>query len=251
MKLDEVTVTDVYEAVTIFSKKGRKEHMQKRKCYGISLCIDGEITYTQNGKKFLSDKSSVVILPKWQSYSIIGDKTGRFPVINFDCREDLTKEIILIKTQRQEELLRDFEAIKSLFSEGGSRARIFSIFYNMLHDLTSANVSLGEIEPAINLINENYRDPYLSNAMLAAACNISEVYFRRLFLKLVGISPKQYVIDVRIQKAKQLLAEGIMKISAISELSGFSNQYHFSRCFKEKTGLSPTEYRKTTVKYVF
>ena len=62
--------------------------------------------------------------------------------------------------------------------------------------------------------------------------------------KTYGISPKQYIIDTRMNMAKQMLSEGSFKINAISEKCGFTNPYHFCRLFKEKTGLTPTEYMK-------
>lgn len=45
----------------------------------------GQITYTQNGEKYISDKDNAIILPKGKSYSLKGDKTGIFPIVNFDC----------------------------------------------------------------------------------------------------------------------------------------------------------------------
>ncbi|MBR3994676.1 MAG: helix-turn-helix transcriptional regulator [Clostridia bacterium] len=49
---------------------------------------------------------------------------------------------------------------------------------------------------------------------------------------------------MRIQKAKFLLANGVLTITAISEECGFSSLYHFCRIFKEKTGFTPSEYSK-------
>ena len=73
---------------------------------------------------------------------------------------------------------------------------------------------------------------------------VSEVYFRKLFLKHMNTSPKQYIIDIRLQKAKQLLAEGVFSISAISEKCGFSNPYHFCRIFKDRIGIPPLRIQK-------
>ena len=59
-----------------------------------------------------------------------------------------------------------------------------------------------ELRPAMRLIKNDFCDPSLTNARLSAECNISEVYFRKLFTKHFGFSPKQFIIDMRIQKAK-------------------------------------------------
>lgn len=88
-----------------------------------------------------------------------------------------------------------------------------------------------------------------SYAELALKCNISEVYFRRIFTKHYNMTLKQFLIDIRINKSKQLLSEGALKINAIAVKCGFSNQYHFCRVFKEKTGLTPTEYMRQYTVY--
>ena len=65
---------------------------------------------------------------------------------------------------------------------------------------------------------------------------------RKLFLSYYHITPKQYVLDIRIRKAKQLLCDTPFSVTAIAEECGFSSVYHFCRVFKEKTGFTPTEY---------
>jgi AraC-like DNA-binding protein len=94
------------------------------------------------------------------------------------------------------------------------------------------------------MINAQYSDPSLTNARLAEACSLSEVYFRKLFGAHFGISPKQFIIDHRLRRASQLLTEARRSISEIAEATGFSNQYHFSRIFKARFGITPSEYRK-------
>ena len=98
--------------------------------------------------------------------------------------------------------------------------------------------------PAIKYIAKNYSNDALTNEILAEICNISEVYLRKLFLKHLNLTPKQYISEIRLSKAKQLLSDGILKINAISEQCGFSSSYNFSRFFKDKTGITPTEYLK-------
>lgn len=130
----------------------------------------------------------------------------------------------------------------SLFEE--NRAEIMSIFYSILHRLSLESSVRNVIIPAIKYIESNYQNPKLSNAALAKKCNISEVYFRKIFTETYKTTPKQFIVDMRINKAKQLLSDGILNIGAVAERCGFSNQYHFCRLFKEKTGLTPTEYMK-------
>ena len=248
MNFENITVTDISGVVTVYSEKGKCDRMIDRKSYGLSLCSEGQITYIQNGKEYVSDKDTAVILPKGGTYFIKRNKTGHFPVINFDCLEFLGDRITVIPIQNANQLLADYERIKKLFYFHGNRAQIFSIFYDMLNKLSSDDIPY-ELKAAMRLIKNKFCDASLTNAKLSAECNISEVYFRKLFTKHFGISPKQFIIDIRVQTAKQLLAEGVLSVSAISEKCGFSNSYHFCRIFKQHTGKTPSEYRKANLIY--
>ncbi len=238
-----IVVTEISGLLTVASPKGRHEKIIDRKSYGISFCYDGQLIYTHNGKNYVSDKNHAIILPKGQSYMLYGNKKGIFPVINFDCNDFLCDTHTVIQIKDVNPYLSDYEQMKSLSIFEKNRAKVMSIFYNIIHRLSSEFDSTPEIlTPAINYLEKNYSDCSLTNSMLAKLCNISEVYFRRLFTEYFQKTPRQFIIDIRINKAKQMLADANLKINAVSEKCGFSNPYHFCRVFKQKTGLTPTEY---------
>ena len=248
MELKNITVTEISNVVTVCSVKGRCDKMSNRNSYGLSFCKEGQITYIQNGAEYISNRDYAIILPKGGTYLIKRDKAGIFPVINFDCLDFLCDKITVIPIHNAEELIADYERMEKLLCFDGNRAQIFSIFYGILSKLSTDNIPW-QLRGAIKLIRNNYCDASLTNANLAIECRMSEVYFRKLFTKYYGISPKQFIIDVRIQKAKQLLAEGVLSVSAISEKCGFSNPYHFCRLFKQHTRKTPSEYRKENLIY--
>ena len=242
--LNDIVVTDVVSAFTVYSPKGRRANINKRKYFGLSFCIDGQITYTHNGKTVVSDKGHAVILPKGQTYSLYGDKKGEFTVIDFECENFVCTTVRAIPIQNAEQLIKEFEQIKSLSLFENNRTKMISVFYNIIYRLVSTEKHGGFLSQTINYIGKEYVNSSLTNETVAKHCNISEVYLRKLFVKELGITPRQYLIDLRLQRAKQLLCEGVMKINAIAENCGFANQYHFSRAFKEKTGVTPSEYMK-------
>lgn len=241
---DNITVTEVKKVFTVNSPKGRYEKINNRKTYGLSFCYDGQITYMHNGKRIISDKDHAVILPIGQTYTLRGDKTGTFTVINFTCREEICDTVVSIPITNTDAYLRDFEKIKALSLFDGNKFEIMSIFYHILQRMSAQNPTGAIIMPAVKYIEKNYQNPNLSNSELANICNISEVYLRRMFLQYCNMTPKQFILDIRINKAKQLLSENILKIGAVALECGFSNQYHFCRVFKEKIGMTPTEYIK-------
>lgn len=98
------------------------------------------------------------------------------------------------------------------------------------------------IFPAIEMINQKFTDNTLSLSSLSKECKISEAYFRRIFNNKYGVSPKEYIINLRINYAKQLLVYGELSIQEIAAACGFSEPCHFSREFKKRTGVSPSKY---------
>lgn len=245
LKLDEAVVTDIVSLVTVSSPKGRSERIRNRKCYGISFCTEGQIIYTKNSEQYVSDKDHAIILPEGQTYSLYGSKKGLFPVINFKSLYPICDEICVLPISNLEAYLHDYEQMKALSLFENNRTKVISILYSVIHRLSTENLgSSGILSPAVVFIEKNYSSPEINNAILASKCNISEVYFRKLFTERFGVSPRQYITEIRINKAKQLLSEGGIKINSVSEKCGFSNPYHFCRVFRQKTGMTPTDYMK-------
>ena len=92
-------------------------------------------------------------------------------------------------------------------------------------------------------IAENYSDPTVSIETIADDIQLSTSYVSTLFKKAEGIAFSQYLLQYRIDMAKELLKNSGEKISTISERAGFGTYNNFVRMFKRKTGLSPSQYR--------
>ena len=243
LDFEKTVITEILGAVTVFSEKGRTDKMEIRKSYGISLCYGGRITYVEDGEEYVSEEGCAVIFPKGKTYLIRREKTGHFPVINFECKEPLCDKITVIKTENADRLLTLYKKIEALFGYPQNKMRIFSLLYEMLHTLSADNIPF-VLKKSLRIINEEYQNPALTNDMLARECKVSTVHFRKIFTKHLGISPRQFIIDFRIQKAKQMLTENSLGIREIAERCGFANPYHFSRIFKEREGICAAAYRK-------
>ena len=71
-------------------------------------------------------------------------------------------------------------------------------------------------------------------------------YFRSIFKKVMGVTPWQYVKDVRMKKAELLLTTTNMTVKEIAFFIGINDQFYFSKIFKDETGFSPSEYRRNS-----
>ncbi len=93
-------------------------------------------------------------------------------------------------------------------------------------------------------INENYMDPNLGLAKISSVFGISEGYVSSIFKEQDGINFADYVEQLRIEKACQLLKEDLYKITEISDMVGYNSVQSFRRAFKRVLGIKPTEFRK-------
>ena len=242
--LNQIIVQDVKQIFTVFSPAGRKETIENRPTYGLSFCEEGRITYLHQGKQVVSDPSHAVILSQGETYSLRGERTGVFPVINFTCAGEWQHTLLSLPVSNPAACLREFEKLRALSLFEDRRAEKLSVFYHLLAVLSTQNFPCEMLRPAIRYLEKHYQEPELTNEALARECGVSEVYFRKLFVRHYRVTPRQYLIDLRMNRARQLLAEDVLKIGALAQQCGFSNSYHFCRLFKEKTALTPTEYRR-------
>ncbi|WP_128100550.1 response regulator [Paenibacillus sp. DCT19] len=102
------------------------------------------------------------------------------------------------------------------------------------------------VEQALAYTKEHYADPELSIQKVCGHLHISSGYFCGIFKKEVQLTFLQYVMQIRMEAAKEMLRGSELKAFQIAERVGFAEPNYFSFCFKKHTGISPKEYRKQT-----
>lgn len=133
--------------------------------------------------------------------------------------------------------------LKNKFLLGNFLIFINSI-YREYHGFTAQKVqsSYSLIYSIINHIHTHLGDE-LSLDSLSAAFFMNKYYLCKIFKTVTDFSPSQYIIHCRIMKAKELLSQNI-SVDTVCSLVGYKNLSHFSRIFKQHTGLSPKQYAK-------
>lgn len=99
------------------------------------------------------------------------------------------------------------------------------------------------IQKVEHYMHQNYYSKIVVGE-LAELVNMSESHFIRTFKRATNLSPMEYLMNIRIDKAKKILMDGTKSITDIALSCGFSSASHFSVSFQKKTGRTPTEYRK-------
>ena len=118
--------------------------------------------------------------------------------------------------------------------------------HNALVNMNEQGKEGGKPEEIVKFIKEyihqHYKDA-LNLTELADKFGFSSAYLSKIFLKYVNITPSKYIKNYRIGMAKQLLLNPDITITAVSQETGFTDPFHFSKAFRSVTGFSPTEYR--------
>ncbi len=116
--------------------------------------------------------------------------------------------------------------------------------YGYLHPNTSPreDVTPKIVNEIISYVNKNIQHD-ITLASIADHANISKSYLSTLFKKYIGVSPYEYLLTVRLECAKQKLANG-ENIADACSASGFGDYSHFIQFFKKRVGITPYQYRK-------
>ena len=202
---------------------------------------DGRVIRTEGGSLFY--------LPKGSSYQVKTLRSGGCYAINFQAEID--DRPFVLNLRNSESLKKSFrqacaewKADTPMCHAAAMRA-VYDAILETQREVSGGyvpNEKMDRIAPAILQIEQRFTDPDLSVEGLAETCGMSEVYFRKIFAARFGISPKEYIIQKRMEYARGLLTLGELEVSEVARLCGYTEPCHFSREFKRRMGVSPQKY---------
>ena len=102
------------------------------------------------------------------------------------------------------------------------------------------------IKKIIDIINSEYMNQSLFVDSISDTLEMSPSYITRIFKQYTTKTILDYIIEVRMKKARDLLENKVYSISEIAEKTGFSNSSYFYKAFKRENGVTPNEYRKNS-----
>ncbi len=108
---------------------------------------------------------------------------------------------------------------------------------------TSASLTGGPLNNAIDFMQANL-ERSIDLPAIAGAIGLSPSHFARQFRVTIGKAPHQYLMQLRIERAKRLLRETDTSVVEVALACGFANQEHMTRLFKQHCGTTPAAYRK-------
>lgn len=211
----------------------------------------------KTGEKLYAKSGSVIYTPLHSEYLLELNSTNSDPYktthINFLLFDTDNSPFVL--SEKVEVFTADNANYRSIFYKidnyGSANlqccGKIKSIMYDLLFKLSEYYFrkhihKYSLIERGIEYLDHN-EEQTLSIAEIADMCNVSEVYFRKLFKEYSGVSPTQYRTAAKIFKAKNYLKQEELSIADISDRLGFTEVAYFIKVFKQNTGMTPAKYR--------
>ena len=219
--------------------------------YSVIWVLDGQMILFYEGKEYTVKKDEAVLLDfrKPHEYRADGNHLDKWEMVFKGNASQAFYERIASQWGNKFKVVgRLKETLKSLREELDSpfpkddmiSMQIHSIFCRIV-DQKSVKLS-PPIEEALAFMYANFQRP-MQISEIAGHVALSRHYFSRRFMKETGRTPYEYLADIRINAAKEMLTEKALSVAEIAERCGFVNTSHFTRYFRSKTGQTPAAFR--------
>ncbi len=128
--------------------------------------------------------------------------------------------------------------------EVGASGGLLALLARLLSETPSVeSKKTSTILDARRYMEENYA-AHLTLGDIAAHCHLSPIYFHTLFREALGMTPHEYLMQIRMDAARSLLHHSELSLSEIAATVGFGSQAYFTHCFRVRTGQTPRDYRR-------
>ena len=213
--------------------------------------VDGNTLNAYNG--------NIVYLPKGAMYKVTFNNPDETPVstmlINFNLtseeNKDYTSSEIQVFIKNGQQFKNVFSDTIEMYEKYAPKSLKLKIrVLNLFNDLWEYNKKKGELlEQSIFYIEEHLNQT-ISIFELAKMCLVSETKYRMDFKARTGMSPKNYILNLKMSKAKQMLASGEISVSEVCDRLNFYDTAYFIKTFKKYTGMTPLQYKKQRLQSV-
>ena len=245
----DFNVNEIVLACDVRGKSATTTH-KNRASHGLVYILNKSQYVFDNGTTIDVVPNDILYLPKGSSYSVKLLESGLCYAINFNCSEKIEFAPFAYKPKNQI-VLENFKKAKRVWSEKLTgyqmkcKAELYNVIYYIQQEYSAKYQSKDKLQiiaPAIEFIHANYTTELICIEKLAKLCRITPEYFRKIFKFFYGTSPLNYINNLKIEHAKELLASGLYSVTETALSSGFVDPSHFSRVFKKHTGRPPYKY---------
>ena len=259
----QIQVSSIYTFFYQEKEKGFTFPGETHKPLELTYVDKGTLHSVADGKDILLEQGDLVIYgpDQWHMQYADVDMSPSYITITFDLVGDYSQELVNRKfTIPQsavpvlQRMLRELDRMDA-FSSDMVICMLQLLLLELLREqvspagtkLRTTNAVNSEneiIRRAQQFISEHVREK-LTVPLVARHVDVSPSYLTALFRKNLQISPGEYIRRVKLQESKQMIREDNMNFTEIAAALQYSTVHHFSRQFKDKFGITPTEYAKS------
>lgn len=208
----------------------------------LAFRIKGRADFQVDNSTLSSCKGDIMYIPKNMDYKVTYRDCEFIVVHLVDCNYNNVENI---NTDNYNFFYVCFKELMEYWNNtrcvNGAKSRIYKVFQK----LEEKDNSLSEDE-AFNrcrtYMEENFADYNLDISGVCKNNFVSETGLRRKFHTYTKMSPKQYLLKLRVDKAVSLLLEGKYSVKTVAEMSGFYDEKYFSRVIKNRYGIPPSKF---------
>ncbi len=248
---------DFIKTISAISKVSpRSSKTTSRKKHSFNIRVSGSMQYDFDGKKILVNEGEMIFLPKGASYTFEvkseGDSKCTIITMDADFKENSEPMVYPLKDLHCAEYIMHHFSDSWNFGSTADKYKCISYLYELLaYTENYNNLKYMEkrkfqiIDPALDYLKTHIYDISLKSDELADLCGISNTYFRKIFASRFKTSPKNYIIEKRLARAKAIIDSG--EFHSVSELAlsvGYDDPLYFGKVFKKHFGLPPATMNK-------
>lgn len=226
----------------------------------ITHIIRGSFTYVKDGRHITAYTGDTVILDCYREHEYYTDDSFESVWIHFSGSNCLNLYNEIERTSgntihcrdphlMEGLLFRIFDAIsgQQTMTEATLSLELYRILTELLTPDTPSEKQVGRYDTLIQQVKD-YVSAHLGDSLsvkeLADRVYMSTTHFSRIFRQTTGLSPYEYIMISRLNRAKELLHQTDMSISQIAYASGFNSESNFIHAFSQNTGITPNKFRK-------
>jgi len=263
--INRYNVSEIY--AFYYNIKGKDYHFdgETHPYYEFTFVDNGNLTTTIDSDEITLNRYEAIIYDKnnFHSQKNIGDVTCTFLTVMFQMEGETPTNILNKKLSISRD---EYDLINSFikYTESQSHNRnsiILSLFNTIIMSLTATDKVFKNkptspvnqhyeselVSSMIKYINEKIYEP-ITVDNLCDVFSVSRSTIQNLFKNNLKVSPKKYINDVKLSKAKLLIKQNTYTISEISIMLGYNSIHYFSRKFSNQYNISPSEFAKQTYK---
>ena len=244
-------INDVKRIYTYRTERTAWDNPLTRSVYILSYQVSGSYLHTFEDKKLTVSSGCIFLINKNDTYRVKCFEKGHSICVTFDTECEIETDVWDMSTDREVYnlfmkllKLKNLEDRSNLYMATSIIYALFSKIERLKDTASQESELMKRVDTSRSYIAEHISDGKITSFELADLCGIGERYYRTLFKKRFGISPGQYVNNVRMNEAAVLLSEGQFSVGEVADMVGVSDLFYFSKLFKKHFGVPPSEYAR-------